>query len=397
MSDQGYPGQAGDPGQQPGYGQPPGQPQYGQPEYGQPQYGQQPPAQPDYGQPQYGPPSYGQQPPAQPDYGQPPQYGQPPEYGGQYGASGETAQFGAVPPQYPTGGYPPAGGAGGGGRRKGLIAGVGALVVAGVVVLVLLLAGVFSSSASAKPEDAVKKLLEAGRSGDVATAKSVLCAADNKIGVTDDLNKDRITTYKIGKVTKKDANNATVKATVTSTQSDGPETEDLPVVKEGGKWKVCLTRAATVDNPTSAPTEPAAPTETSAPSDFPSEPSEQPSDIPSVPTSDLPGVSDLPSMPAGAGFNVCGTKGTGEDAATTYVGMAELGYTDYAQACVYQGSVSKATTASIKGSGNTTLYAPTGGSGNTYEFTSIDNKSHVTVTVAKESDGQYWIVKVVKS
>jgi hypothetical protein len=390
MSDQGYPGQEGDPGHQPGYGQPPGQPDYGQPQYGQPQYGQPQYGQPQYGQPQYGQPQYGQ-----PQYGQP-QYGQQPPQYGQYGAPGETAQFGAVPPQYPTGGYPPAGGAGSGGRKKGLIAGAGAVVVAAVVVVILLLTGVFSSSASAKPEDAVKKLLDAGRTGDVAAAKAVLCAADNKMGVTDDLSKDRIKTYTIGAVSKKDANNATVTATVTSTDGDGPETEALPVVKEGGKWKVCISKMLTTQNPSST----AGPTGTSGPSDFPSEttaPSGLPTEVPSLPSSELPNASDLPSIPAGAGFNVCGTKGTGEDAATTYVGMAELGYTDYAQACVYRNSVSKATTASIKGNGGTTLYAPSGGSGDTYQFTSVDGNSHVTVTVAKESDGQYWIVKVVKS
>jgi len=76
--------------------------------------------------------------------------------------------------------------------------------------------------------------------------------------------------------------------------------------------------------------------------------------------------------------------------------MAELGYTDYAQSCVYKDTVSKATTASIKGTGST-LYAPTGSSGNVFEFASIDGSAHLRVTVTKQADGKFYVTKVVKN
>ena len=58
----------------------------------------------------------------------------------------------------------------------------------------------------------------------------------------------------------------------------------------------------------------------------------------------------------------------------------------------------KSTTASIKGSGTGTLYSPTGGtSGPTISFDSLDRKSHLEVTVAKQSDGKYYVIKVSKS
>ena len=113
-----------------------------------------------------------------------------------------------------------------------------------------------------------------------------------------------------------------------------------------------------------------------------------------MPSISVPSLSNLPSIPGG--FNACSAGATAQSAATEYVGMAELGYADYAQSCVYKDTVPKATTASIKGSGST-LYAPTGSSGNTFEFSSIDGSSHLRVTVSKEPDGHYYVTKVVKS
>jgi hypothetical protein len=409
MSDQGYPdpafpGPGGDSGQppsqpqygqppsqppnQPQYGQPPGQPEFGQagqPQYGQPptqpQYGQpptQPPNQPQYGQPEYGQPQYGQ-----PQYGQP-QYGQP-QYGtGQYPAAGDTAQYGAVPPQYPpTGGYPvagPPGGGSGSGPNKGLLAGIGALLVAAIVVAILLLTGVFSSSASAKPEDAVKKLLDAGKTGDISTAKSVLCAADNSLGITNDLAKDRIKSYTIGKVTKKSANEATVTTTVVTTQNSTPDTEAVPVVKEGGKWKVCVSRLGAT--PSSAPGSVTAPPSAPA-SDFPSA---------SAPSVSIPAVSNIPSTLNG--INPCNYATSLGDAAEIYVAAAETGQLDLAQSCVSGSSVPRSVTESIKAKSTSDYYDPTPTvNGNVAHFKSISGSHTIDVTVEKAATG-YAIVGV---
>ena len=363
MSDQGYPGQGENPGQ-PHYGPPPGsgpQPPYGPPQYGPPPSGP-PPGQPQYGQPQYGQPQHGQ-----------PQYG-PPQYGAPYPGPGDTAQFGAVPPQYPTGAYPPAAGAGGGGRKKGVIAGVGALVVAAVAVLILLLAGVFSGSASAKPQDAVKKLLDAGKTGDLVAAKNVLCAQDNQLHVTDQLGQNRIKTYTIGKVAKADANNATVAATVVTSDDPTPKTESLPVVKEGGRWKVCLSKLALT--PSTAP---------SAPSDFPSEPS-IPTDLPSVPLTAIPSVA-VPSISAG-GINACQYATSAGEAATIYVAAAETGNVSLAQNCVADGAVPRSVAEGLQKFRTSDPIVPTPTmQGDVASFKTVSGNHVITVKVERSGSG----------
>jgi hypothetical protein len=64
---------------------------------------------------------------------------------------------------------------------------------------------------------------------------------------------------------------------------------------------------------------------------------------------------------------------------------------------VADGTVSKQTTASVKGDGGSTLYSPTGSSGDSYQFTSIDGQSHLAVTVTKGNDGKYYVSKVEPS
>ena len=242
MTDQGYP-PPGDPaGQQPQY---PGQPDYGQqPQYPQqPQQPQYPGQQPQYPpQPQYpGQPGYGQPDPNQPGYGPPPPGYPPPGYGGPGGPTGPGGPGGPGP-------------AGGGGSRKGLWAAIGAVVlVAAVVVAYLLLSGGSSASAST-PKEAVKKLLEAGKSNDVNAAKKVLCKADNKLGMATKLGSTtRVLSYTIGKTSKTNGI-TTVQATVTTLQSPTPQTEQVPVVKEGGSWKVCFSKELSL-LPTSGPTQ----------------------------------------------------------------------------------------------------------------------------------------------
>ncbi|MFN2561230.1 MAG: DUF4878 domain-containing protein [Jatrophihabitans sp.] len=367
MTDQGQPGQGDAPGE--GAGQ---QPDYGQhPEFGQqPDFGQPPPYSP--------PPQYGEQPPQYP-----PQYGgqygeQPPEYGPQYGA-----QYGEQPPQYglsPYTGAAPAN-TGSPGTRTGLWA--------SIIVAVLVAAGVgayflFSGSdANASgPKHAVQKLLEAGKTGDVGAARAVLCQSDIAGGMLTQLQRNgKVTSYSIGSVRQVDPTHAVVKVRVT-TASGLPSAPQFPVVKEGGDWKVCLTGGAASGGGSvgAVPSGSAA----SLPVGLPSL---------SVPSLNLPSV-NLPSIPAFS--NPCGFATAARSTAITYVGLAEIGQTDFAQGCVYKDAVPKSVTNSLKTSGSG-LYSPTsGGSGSTTEFKSIDGSSTLEVTATKEADGKFYITKVEK-
>jgi hypothetical protein len=398
MSDQGF-GPPG-PGGPPEYGQQP--PNYGQ----QPPYGEQPPPPgqqvPPYGQPpEYGqqPPQYGQQPPA---YGPPPQYerqpsqyGEQPQYpGGEYGQpqypGGEYGQ-----PQYPGGEYgqpqfnpytgaaPANTGGGSAGSRKGLIAGVGTLVVAGIVVAILLLTGVFSSSASASsPTDAVKSLLDAGKKGDVAAAANTLCQSDIAAGQASGLDANgKVQSYTIGTVTQQDSNNATVQTTVTS-EKGGPQSAKIPVVKEGGTWKVCFTKALT-NLPTAGSTRGGA----SAPS-LATSPS-----ISLLPSSATPSI----TAPTGLGLgSYCASSTSAVTTATTFIGAIDIGSTELARGCVYPGTVSDATIKSV--SGTSKLYAPTSSqTGPVFDFQSVDGQSKIRITVTKESDGKYYVTRIQAS
>ncbi|HEX3337229.1 MAG TPA: hypothetical protein VHS54_12275 [Jatrophihabitans sp.] len=393
MSDQGHgtsgSGGPADPTRQPDFG---GQPAFGQPDFGgQPAFGGDPnysPPAPPAGQPpqypqqpQYVPPSPTQQLPPlghePPPYGQPylgqlPQYPQQPAYGQpHYGAQ---PQYGHQPPYGPGGGHPA--GTGGGGHKTQWIAVLVAILAAAGVGAYFLFSG--SSARASSPKEALTKLFEAGKTGDVAAAKKVLCAADVRAGLVDQLRAGgTVTAYTIGKVTHLDSAHATVSATVTTTLTKAPFPQTVPVVKEGGQWKVCYPASGVASPPPA----------TSSPS-VPSPPTEGPPGIPSI--------TGLPSLPAGA-VNPCQYASDASAAATIYIGLAELGQDATAQACVYQNRVPASVTASLHASG-TSLYAPNGSStGPTFRFTSVDGKSQVEVTVTKESDGKYWVTKVAKS
>ncbi len=210
---------------QPSYEQPQQPPpsQYGPPQQPPPsQYGQ--PQQPQYGQQQYGQQPYGQ--PQQPQYGQQ-QYGQQPYGQPGFGPQGYGQPFGA--PQS-------------GGSKKGLIfGGIGVVVVAGIVVLVLALTGVFGGSgpASGTPAAAVTDFLNAAKSGDTHKAETFECSKDrNAAGYSP--NDLKVGSFSIGKTHKIDSKHATVATTGTSSTTGKSSTIQLPVVKEGGDWKVCL-------------------------------------------------------------------------------------------------------------------------------------------------------------
>ena len=434
MSDEGYPG-APNYEQQPGSGQQPPyeqQPSYEQqPAFGQqPGYEQQPPSGEQPGYPQQPPsgeqPGYPQQPPypQQPTYPQPPAYPPPPAYpapppsaeqpgygqqqpvygdpqypttqfpAAQYpGAQSPGAQYpGAQYPeaQYPPGAappYPPAPPAAGGGRRRGLwLSALIALLVAAGLGAYFTFAG--SSASANTPKGAVSKLLDAGKSGNVNAAKKALCMAAANDSVINQLRSGgRITSYTIQSVRTVDSTHAVATVRLTTTTLTNPEIATFPVVKEAGSWKACPTQLD-VSGSGSGP----------LPSNFPTGSSLFPSSVPSLslPPSLGPSVSVPGALPTGAnGINPCSFSGNEvEQAATTFMGLAELGQTTYALGCVYKDSVPRSVIASLRATGSGDYFAPTGTSGNTVEFASIDGKSHVRVTMTKESDGTYYVTKV---
>ncbi len=383
-----------DPGQGGQWGQNPyNQPQ--QPPYGQPQ---PPPA---YGQPQP-PPAYGQ--PQQPPYGQPPQppYGQPSSGQGPY-------EQGAYPTAaYPAGTYgPPPYGAGpgatppsGGGKRKGLMIGSAVVVLAVIAAVVAFaLSSGGGGSSGSTPADAAKALLSAGKSGSRSGVTNALCTQDRALvsaALTSSnplVGSDKLTSYTVGAVTQQDSTHATVKVSYTES-GKAPDTEDLPVVKDGSSWKVCFTSELFGSGaPTSGASHPVA-LPSGLPSDLASDlPSDLPSGLPSDLASDL--ASDLPTDIGSALNAVCASAATDAiEVAAAYIGLAESGVTQAAQACVYKNSVSAATTAKLAGHD----YTPTsfGNGSGPFGFTG-DNGSKVTIATSKESDGLYYVTSVTVS
>lgn len=341
---------------QPGYGQPTyEQPAYEQPTYEQPSYGQ---AQPGYGQPTYGAEGYAQAGYQQPYQQQQPAYGQQPGFG------------------YPGAPVPAARG----GSCKGMYA-----IIAAVVIAALAVGGYFlfkggSGSGGGTPAAAVTSLLKAGETQDVSAAKAVLCQADIKAGTVDNLaSSGRITKYSVGQ-THTSGNSATVDVTLSTSDGENNEHTTFPLTKENGSWKVCF--------PTSGSGSPQQSTSLTPSTSFTPSSSAPPASIPGG------GGTSLPTTPSLG--NVCGTL-DGQTAAYAYIGAAETGSTSIAQSCVYQNSVPESVTAALNGH---TFYPSNSNAtttGGTFEFKDTQGSTTVTVKIAKESDGNTWVVGVTTS
>jgi hypothetical protein len=111
-----------------------------------------------------------------------------------------------------------------------------------------------------------------------------------------------------------------------------------------------------------------------------------PSGIPTnLPTVGLP--SDLPTLNA-----LCGSAHHPIEAAVIYVGAAEAGVAQYAQTCVYQNMVPLSVTKGLSGK----LYAPTTSDqdATVVHFKEAQGDGQLDVTVAKQANGKFYIVKV---
>jgi hypothetical protein len=78
--------------------------------------------------------------------------------------------------------------------------------------------------------------------------------------------------------------------------------------------------------------------------------------------------------------------------ALTYLTVAQYGAGNIAQYCVYQNRVPAATTARLAGL-ELMPVSVTASSGR-YRFSTADGATSVTVTVAREPDGAYWVTAV---
>ena len=83
-------------------------------------------------------------------------------------------------------------------------------------------------------------------------------------------------------------------------------------------------------------------------------------------------------------------------AAVIYVGLAEIGQSSTAQACVYRDAVPESVTAGLatSGGGGGGLYVPGRASGSVVTFTTADGTGRLEVTVTREPDGKLYVTKV---
>jgi hypothetical protein len=124
----------------------------------------------------------------------------------------------------------------------------------------------------------------------------------------------------------------------------------------------------------------------SLPTDLPTDlPTSLPTDLPTSLPSGL--LSDLPTSVA----SLCTQTESGLIVAAAYVGLAESGETDSAQACVYKNTVSPATTQKLSGQ----TLTPSGFGDNDGTLTlQTSSGSTVTIKTTKEADGRYYVTSV---
>jgi hypothetical protein len=264
-------------------------------------------------------------------------------------------------------------------RRALLIAGSGVTVVLIALVAFILLRG---GSATATPESAASAMFEAFTSNDEKAYLQVACAADVQADQDAQASGDAdaepaagLTSYSIGKTTNADATHATVSAAITANGRSTPF--DVPVVKENGEWRVCLTQALSTVTSSSGPQAPlgqAGAISTSGPR----------SSL-GADTTGSPG----PAASSSAGTALtCGGQGDALTVASYYVVDIEASLLDLAKTCVYPGSVPDSVTAQLDG---LELMPVNVSSGPDFSYTAESKR--VTVRTAQK-DGKWWVVKV---
>jgi hypothetical protein len=227
--------------------------------------------------------------------------------------------------------------------------------------------------------------LNAAKSGDKDAALKSLCASDRALAGASGENPfsdgERVTSYSVGKVTQQDPTHATVSVTVSTKDEPDPDTDDLPVVKEGDEWKVCVTSTAFGGG--TASSSPSSNRASSARSSLTAS-------IPSVPTG-LP--TGLPSSNQTALAGLCKGQASGIVAASIYVSLAQSGSSTAAQGCVYKDTVPLSTTQRFSGK----QFTPTGVGADGSITLSSSEGAKVVVKTSKQSDGFFYVTGVTFS
>jgi hypothetical protein len=274
--------------------------------------------------------------------------------------------------QQPPDGPPPRGWR----SRRGLFGAAGAIVVAALAVGTYFLFFRGSGASAPTPRTVVKTLLDAGRANDLAAARHVLCKQDLARGVATRLEDNgRIRSYTIGPTSVTSSGVTRVAVTTTTTHGAGPGIVQIPVVKEGDSWKVCFTEEIGL-SPSLSPTMSGTPTGARAPTGTPTG-TAAPTTLPS-------------GLPTGTG--ICTAARDGLSAAEIYVDAAQVGLSKQAQSCVYHDRVPASVTARLKGK----LFGPqtTDTNATSFVFETSGGAERVTVKVARESDGHYYVTGV---
>jgi hypothetical protein len=115
---------------------------------------------------------------------------------------------------------------------------VAVATVLGLVVLVVSRSG--DDGSGGGPRGAAVRLLEASKDQDLAAAQATLCADDISNGFMDQLTSVQVLSYTINEL-EEDGDVTIVHASMQTTDED-VEDAQIPVVQEGGSWRVCFQR-----------------------------------------------------------------------------------------------------------------------------------------------------------
>jgi hypothetical protein len=272
-----------------------------------------------------------------------------------------------------------------------VIAGIVGLVV--VAVALFLVLGKSSGGSGSSPKDAAKTTLDAARAGNKTKILATLCAEDRALlkqpGTSiPTFGNDRLTSYTIGTVSQRDATHATVQTTTQTSGQSSPTNDEIPVLKTGGTWQVCFTSGLSgglgglgsgaakgpAASDSAASSDPAGSASDSGGATDTSQPTDNPSDASTDGTSDY-----------------CGTEqDSAQDVAYAFAAAIDVGSSDLAQSCIYQGSVPASAIAPLLG----TDFEPVDYSDDTSPISFSGGGRTISVTLTKEADGKYWVTGV---
>jgi serine/threonine protein kinase len=133
-----------------------------------------------------------------------------------------------------------------------LVGGVltGAAAILGVALVVS--SGKDDGGGGGTPEAAAEDFMEAAKRGDTAAVEAGLCQEDLTNDVASSLSETQLESYTLGTVEQQQDGVTVVNTEIKVAGDDDPSDGKLPMVDEGGGWKVCFSRMFDViDEPTS--------------------------------------------------------------------------------------------------------------------------------------------------